>query len=339
MDKNYIIGIDGGNSKTDYFLFDTQGGFVDHIHTGTCSHERLSDSYEGSYRVMNKNIQSLLSRNKLSMDHIAAGAFGLAGADVPTQKDKLNAVVERIGFSNYALDNDSFLGIKAGSDKGFGICSINGSGTVTGGISPSGRRLQVGGVGSELSGDEAGGYFLGRKILRTVYDSFFRMGPATTMTEPVMELLNIPNKEYFIEYAMDGVLKRTLPNTELMKIMFAAADQGDRPALNIIDHTAQQLAYSTAGCIHNLDFELDVDIILAGSVWVKAESPLLLEKYKSYVDSLTDRRCHYLILQVPPATGAVLWAMELVHGQPVTSEIRQTIITAVESIEHIISPA
>ena len=97
MDRNYIIGVDGGNSKTDYFLFDMQGNFVDHINTGTCSHERFPDAYESSFRIMNENIQMLLSRNQLSMDHIAAGAFGLAGADVPTQKENLNKVIERIG--------------------------------------------------------------------------------------------------------------------------------------------------------------------------------------------------------------------------------------------------
>lgn len=333
MNRQYIVGVDGGNSKTDYFLFDLTGEFIDHIHAGTCSHERFPDSYESSYRIMNENIQLLLSRNQLSMDHVVAGAFGLAGADVPSQKTYLRKVVERIGFRQYAVDNDSFLGIKAGSEKGFGICSINGSGTVTGGISPDGERLQIGGVGSELSGDEAGGYFLARKILRTVYDSFYRMGPLTSMTSPVMKLLQIPDKSMFIEHAMNGILERTLPNTELMQIMFEAADHGDQQALNIIDHTARQLAYSTVGCMHNLAFGLEVDVILAGSVWVKAESPLLLQKYKTYITSLTEHQCRFHILQVPPATGAVLWALEIAYGQPVDTTMRENIISSVANVQ------
>lgn len=332
MDKNYIIGVDGGNSKTDYFLYDIHGNFVDHINTGTCSHERFPDSYISAYRIMNENIQQLLTRNHLTMNDIAAGAFGLAGADVPSQKVNLCQVIERIGFTNYAVDNDSFLGVKAGSEKGYGICSINGSGTSTGGISPSGNRLQVGGVGSELGGDEAGGFFLGRKVLRAVYDSFYRMGRETQMTEPVMKLLQISSKEFFIEHAVDGILKRNLPNTQLMQIMFTAADHGDSVALDIINNSANQLAYSTVGCMHNLDFEHEVDIVLAGSVWVRAESPLLFNLYKKAVEQLTDYRCNYIILNIPPATGAVLWALELAWNHPADSEIRRKVIDSIENL-------
>lgn len=334
MNNNYVIGVDGGNSKTDYFLFDTQGNFVDHINTGTCSHEQFPDGYASAYRIMNENILLLLTRNGLTLNHVAAGAFGLAGADVPSQKRQLNQVVETIGFTQYALDNDSFLGIKAGSEKGFGICSINGSGTSTGGISPSGNRLQVGGVGSELSGDEAGGFYLARRVIRAVYDSFYRMGPDTEMTEPVMQLFGLSSKEFFIEYALDHMIKRSLPNTKLMQIMFAAADRGDAVALDIIDHTAKQLAYSTAGCIHNLDFGQEVDIILAGSVWVKAESPLLLDKYKEYVAALTHHQCRYMTLQVPPAAGAVLWALELASGHPVHSDTRQRVVESLVDLRN-----
>ncbi|MGZ9583307.1 N-acetylglucosamine kinase [Paenibacillus marinisediminis] len=333
LSRQYVIGVDGGNSKTDYFLFDIHGGFVDHIRAGTCSHEQFKDAYESSYRIMNENIQPLLQRNQLTMADCAAGAFGLAGADVPTQKSKLREVIERIGFTLYAVDNDSFLGIKAGSEKGYGICSINGSGTSTGGISPSGNRLQVGGVGSELSGDEAGGFYLARKVIRAVYDSFYRMGQPTQMTEPVMALLQLSDRAAFIECALEGVLKRTLPNTELMRILFSAADNGDSAALDIIDNCAQQLARSTVGCMHNLDFDQDVEIVLAGSVWVKAESPLLLNKYKQAVAELTDHRCHYIMLHIPPATGAVLWALELAYGHPVDADTRERVISAVMSLQ------
>ncbi|WP_058302056.1 N-acetylglucosamine kinase [Gorillibacterium timonense] len=329
MARKYVIGVDGGNSKTDYFLFDRDGGYVDHWHTGTCSHEQFTDGFAGASREMTAKLNGIMKRNGLSIADVEAAAFGLAGADLPSQKERLGQIVEQIGIRRYALDNDSFLGIKAGCESGVGVCSINGSGTVTGGISPSGRRLQVGGVG-ELSGDEAGGFYLGRRVLRAVYDAWFRMGPKTEMTEPVMRLLGIPSPERYLEFAAERTYSRTLPNTELMRILFGAADRGDEAAAAIIGHTAKQLAQSTAGCINGLDFGDEVDVILAGSVWLKAESPLLFDRYREEVAKLIDRDCRYRQLEVPPATGGVLWALELAWGRPVDSATRTQVIASVK---------
>ncbi|MCR2805153.1 N-acetylglucosamine kinase [Paenibacillus soyae] len=333
MKGNYVIGVDGGNSKTDYYLFDLSGGLADHIRAGTCSHEQFQDGYASAYRVMNEQITLLLSRNGLSIKDAAAGAFGLAGADVPSQKAKLNEVVEQIGFTRYALDNDSFLGIKAGSERGYGICSINGSGVCTGGISPSGARLQIGGVGSEVSGDEGGGFYLGRRVIRAIYDGFYRLGPETVMTATVMELLGAPGKESFMESALEAMWARTLPYTELVTTLLKSAENGDAVAMGIVDHSARQLAYSTVGCLSHLDFADDepVDIVMAGSVWVKAASPVMRDRYKQIVSELTGRKCRFILLQEPPAAGAVLWALELAHGGgPLDAELRRKVIEAVQ---------
>ena len=37
--KKFIIGVDGGNTKTDYLLYDTEGNFIDGVSSGTCSRE------------------------------------------------------------------------------------------------------------------------------------------------------------------------------------------------------------------------------------------------------------------------------------------------------------
>ncbi|MDQ6418777.1 BadF/BadG/BcrA/BcrD ATPase family protein [Paenibacillus sp. LHD-117] len=328
---NYVIGVDGGNSKTDYYLFDLEGRRKDHIRSGTCSHEQFPEGYAKAYQVMNEQITELLARNGLTMEDVAAGAFGLAGADIPSQKEQLNAVIERIGFARFAMDNDSFLGIKAGSAKGYGICSINGSGVCTGGISPSGRRLQVGGVGSELAGDEGGGFYLTRRVLRAIYDGFYRLGPETSMTPRVMELIGAAGKETFMDRALEGMVARSLPYTAIVTTLLEAAEQGDPVASGIVDHSARQLAYSTVGCMSHLDFDdgEPVDIVMAGSVWSKAASPVMRERYKLLVAELTGRECRFILLQEPPAAGAVLWALELALGGPVGAELRAKVIDAV----------
>ena len=180
MKNKYLIGVDGGNTKTDYLLYDTFGNFIDGIRSGTCSHEAKGLGFEGAYRVMKENIETLLYRHNLKVEDIAAAAFGLAGVDVPFQKRALEEIVERIGFTNYVVLNDGFLGIKAASPTGVGVCSINGTGTVNVGIDSIGKYFQVGGIGY-VSGDEAGGSFLARRTIQTVFNACFRFGDETSL--------------------------------------------------------------------------------------------------------------------------------------------------------------
>ena len=91
--KKYVIGVDGGNTKTDYLLFDIEGNFIDGLRSGTCSHESPKiGGFEGAHLVMKENIELLLKQNNLSIKDIASGAFGLAGVDSPFQKEALENV-------------------------------------------------------------------------------------------------------------------------------------------------------------------------------------------------------------------------------------------------------
>ena len=332
MEKRYIIGVDGGNTKTDYFLFDTEGNYVSSLRAGTCSHERMPDGYEGSYREMQTCIAKLLGEQGLAMNVVEAGVFGLAGLDVPIQKENLEKVIARIGFEKYVAENDGYLGLKAGSVSGAGICSINGTGTVTTGIDYKGNRLQVGGVGY-ISGDDAGGAFIARELFREIHDTLYRCGVETTLLQPVCDLLGVEDKAYYIQ-VISALYSSGFSHTPYIQLVFEHAGQGDRVALKIIHKVAREIAKSTAGCINNLSFEENevVEIILAGSVWVKPKTPVLIEAYKMYVESLTDAKCTYTILQVPPGIGAVLWALEVAKGHPVDEVLKERIIEEMEEL-------
>lgn len=64
MKAEYILGVDGGNTKTHYFLYDGEGNFVDCIKAGTCSHEALPDSYVGTGRELDRRLTELFPEIK-----------------------------------------------------------------------------------------------------------------------------------------------------------------------------------------------------------------------------------------------------------------------------------
>lgn len=328
--KQYVIGVDGGNTKTDYFLFDTDGNLIDHRRCGTCSHEQFSNSYEGSYAAMKEAIEPMLISHGLIASDILGAAFGLAGVDIPKQRQGLEDLIRRLGFQHFVVDNDSFLGIKAALPCGYGVCSINGTGTVAGGIAPTGERLQVGGIG-DVAGDEAGGAFIARKVLRAVYDELYRCGEETTMTYRVMKELKLEDKALYIE-AISDLYRRRFSQTPFVQIALDSAQAGDFVAIALLDNVAQQLARSAAGCVNHLPFNEEVDIVLAGSVWSKPTYPILPQRFKTYMDQFANHPVNIILLSLPPATGAVLWALELAHQKPVNRLIRQRVIDQIEAL-------
>lgn len=318
--NKFLLGVDGGNTKTDYFLFDINGNFVDAMRFGTCSHEALRDSFAGTKRTMSEHLSQLLLKNKIQIEDIVAASFGLAGADTAVQKEKLNAVIKELGFKLFVLENDGMLGLKAGSPDGTGVCSINGTGTVTIGFDDEKHFLQVGGVGY-ISGDEAGGAYMVRRCLQAIYDSYYRMGQKTSLATKFMEMYSINDIRYFLDKIVYLTENKMLNRTEIIKMIFAEAEQGDEVALSILNQTGKNMALSVSGCINNLKFNNKVKIILAGSVWSKASNDLQIQFFEKELI----KHCHIpyeiIVLNETPACGAVLWAWELYYGSYPKKEI------------------
>ena len=108
----YVLGVDGGASKTHYALYDTTGSKLAFIEGGPSNHEHFPDTYEATKRELYTHIQSLLSTCRLCMDDISFGVFGLAGADVKIQYRELTKRISSIGLKNFKVYNDAFIGIK-----------------------------------------------------------------------------------------------------------------------------------------------------------------------------------------------------------------------------------
>ena len=325
----YIVGVDGGNTKTDYYLFDIEGNLIDMHRGGTCSHEGLKTSFDGAYEVMKEVFKVFLGRHKLKPKDIKAAVFGLAGDDLPYQHKRLCEIVEKIGFTNYKVVNDSALAIKVGTRNGYGVCSINGTGTSVTGIDKEGKSIQVGGIG-EITGDEAGGKFISRKVVRKAYDEVMRFGKKSSLTPIVLDLLENESEETLMEDIVLKYLAKKVNYNILTVACFEEANKGDEVAIGILKEMADQLARSISSAVVRLDLGEIPEVVLAGSVYVKGSCPILVDEVKRLVNFYTQRECNTTVLKVPPATGAIIWAYELATGAYPSYEKRQEFVKTVE---------
>lgn len=324
----YILGVDGGNTKTDYLLYDVDGNFIDGIRSGTCSHEAKGLGFDGAYRVMKENIENLLNKNSASIKDVMGACFGLAGVDVPFQKKALEDIVKKIGFSNYIVVNDGFLGIKAVSKNGVGVCSINGTGTVNVGIDESGSWFQVGGIGY-LSGDEAGGSFLARRTIQAVYDANFRFGTKTLLEEKVFKMYDITSKYEF----SDALLQKPIDSTYLIKSLCECANNKDQVAIEILETAGKNMARSISGVIQELNLVEPINVVQAGSVWAKATASFMKNKFEETVCALTNKKCNFVILTEPPVMGAILWAYEIATKKLPDQELKAKILKSIKQYQ------
>ena len=325
----YILGVDGGNTKTDYYLFDIEGNFIDMYRDGTCSHEGLKDGFDGTYRVMKEVFDNFLPKHNLTPSDIVASCFGLAGDDHPYQHRKLCEKIELLGFKNYKLVNDSALGIKVGTKKGYGVCSINGTGTSVSGIGKDGKTIQVGGIG-DITGDEAGGRYISRRVVRKAYDEVMRFGKKTSLTPITLKLIGNTSEEQLMEDIAVIYNRRRVDYNVLTVACFEEANKGDEVALEILTEMADGLARSAASAVVRLDLGETPEVVLAGSVYVKGSCPIMVEEVKRKIDFYSQKKCDTHVLTVPPATGAIIWAYELATGSYPSYEKRMEFVKTVE---------
>lgn len=309
--KQYVLGVDGGGTKTQCALYDIEGNEVDLINWGPTNHEVLKGGYQGFKSEMTLMLNYLVKRNGLQTSQIVKSVFGMAGVDTRWQHKVISGVLKELGFNDFKLYNDAYLAIKAGSKNGWGIGVVNGTGCSVAGIDRTGGVLQVGGMGA-ITGDLGGGAYLGEKFIQSVYNYYFRCGAETCMLDMIPEELKVESKYDFIDNAIRKIEEGSISVRELNRIIFDAANKGDNLAIKILEELGRSLANSVNGCIRELKFDTPgLQVILSGSINTKAANPTITDTLKECVTSANrDMAIEFILLDKPPVVGAVIWALE-----------------------------
>ena len=329
----YVIGVDVGGSKSHLAIFDREGNYVGLGEWKGLNHESMPGSYAQLEKELGDFVSQVTSKHKINMSQVSNAVFGMAGADTVEQHEKISGVLTRLGFKRHTLVNDSFLGIPAGSRTGTGICAINGTGCTLAGINGAGKMLQIGGVGY-ISSDRGGGSTMARFLVSAVFSELFRKAEATSMTPMFLEYLGLTNKHDFVEKIYEKNSNKTFDWVACINMVFEAADKNDTVALRFLREVAESYAGGISTIIDEMEFSKDevINIVLAGSVFVKGANPQLIGALKEYLKAFNpDNKFEYILLNVPPVAGATIWALNILNGKTdsydkVCDEFRKTIL-------------
>lgn len=329
--RQILLGVDGGNTKAAFSLFDTEGNCLAYLEKETCSHEALPGGYPEAEQALADGVERVCHIAGITLGEITSAVFGLAGADTQAQHRELRAIVDRLLPGRALVCNDAFLGVKAAAPGGIGVCCINGTGCSIAGINAGGRQFQVGGIGY-VSSDFAGGGFCAKEVLRQVYNARYRRGEPTALTDGTLKILGGEDQENLLELFHPDRLLLKKYEYDLDRLLFRCAEQGDPVAQQILRNAAHTLAKSTAGCISELGFPSQVTVVMAGSMWVRSTWPPFPEEFRDTVSRHVPHQCRFLTLQAPPVMGAVCWAYERLYDSPPEDAWKANISEAIRRV-------
>ena len=116
----------------------------------------------------------------------------------------------------------------------------------------------------------------------------------------------------------------------LSRLLFDVAQEGDTVAQALLLHTGDVMAHTVAGVVKRLTWPEDepLEVVLVGSVHLKARCLLMREQFERRLRELTGRAYTFIPLSAAPVAGAVLWALEAARGASPETAVRQRVMDA-----------
>lgn len=316
--SDYVMGVDIGGTKSHLAIFDKSGNKIGFNSCGGLNHEDMPGSFEQLERELREFVYSSIEPHGIKPEHLDYAVFGIAGTDTKEQHAIISDIIGRLGINKYKLCNDAFLGIPAACPSGVGICAINGTGCTIAGINAKGEMLQIGGIGP-LSGDLGGGFNMGAAAVAAVYASMFRRGRQTILKDMLFKSLGISDKYEFTEAIAKQFASGVSKISSYNSLLFKAGGRGDAVALELLDTVAKNYAGGLTCMFDELDFPVEDEtfIVFAGSVFIKGEHPVFLDMIKrKLAKDNPNRYLSYILLEEPPVSGAIAWALREVGSKP-----------------------
>lgn len=310
-----VIGVDGGNTKTDLVVATGEGEPLAYVRgPGSNSH---GIGAEGCVEV----IALLVARARL--DTAAGhGAFFLCGADVPGDIAELTDALAARGWARSLLvDNDTFALLRTGTRAPDAVAVVCGAGINCVGRRADGRVARYPSLGWE-TGDWGGSEPLGREVLFHAARAEDGRGEPTALVEVVRGHFGAQSVSAVGEAVHYGRV-RAQQLGELAPAVVAAAEGGDAVARRLTDRLAEEVVLFAVKALRDLELlDREVDVVLGGGM-LRRGSGLL---HSEVVARLHERApsARPVVAVDPPVLGATLAALDAAGASDAAHERLRT---------------
>lgn len=259
---NYVIGVDGGGTKTEAAAFTF---FGDEIISSVKGFGNILIDREAAVKNIIDSINECIIKvnEKYGPSKCLFIYAGLAGVEAGDYKEYIKEILKEKFKTNVMVVNDALLAhasLLKGED---GILTISGTGSISIGIK-DGRIERAGGWG-HLLGDEGSGYYIAIRALKRAALEEDSGLSKSLLTNEIMKKLSINKVEHIKEFVYSSSKGEI---ASLAKIVENCADS-DEYADKILTEAGEELSKITYMTARKLNFEGKVIVGIKGSIITK----------------------------------------------------------------------
>lgn len=309
---DYILGVDGGGSRTTIQVANTHGKKIVQVISDSTSYKSIG-GIDKAIENLNKGVfKAIKSLKKSSNIYFVSSCFGLAGYD--TKKDfndlkkiVLNEILKKyLNCNKIIIVNDNRLGLEVGNRSKNKIIIDAGSGSNCLGINEKGEKAKASGWEYILA-DEGSAYQAGLKALKAIMRAYDGRGNSTLLKDTILKELCLKDVPDLVKWIYEIPFPRE-KISYLAKTICHTAELGDKVSIKILTEEAEEAAISIRAVAHRLGFmDIAFDLVLAGGLF-KCEKffknvliKMLIKEYP---------KINIIPLKVNPVQGAVKLAIE-----------------------------
>jgi len=302
--RDFVIGVDGGGTKTGVALADMQGNIVVRAVSGISNPRNVG--VEAAAKNIAEGIVGVLKgkRNiKIISTFIGLPAIEEEYKDkkpVIIRELKKNKKIAAIFKGNVQIGSDQMVAFRSGASGKDGIVAIAGTGCAVHGWN-GGRQSKVNGWG--WLADEGSAFWIGQKTFQAILKSYDGRVTDTILEKVALKNLKLKSLDKLVDFVYADFAKN-IPM--LFRVCDEAACSGDKVAREILIAAGKEISLSVREVASKLNFFEQVPLVLVGGAYL---SRWVADTAMNEIDRYYPKKFDFVVVSDPVA-GAVRLALE-----------------------------
>ena len=313
--KQFVIGMDGGATKTAAMLSDLSGNVLAED-TGGPSNPQVV-GFEKVGEVIVGLVVELSGRAGCKANDVVSLVAGLAGAGREGDKDQVKAAIasearkRKVVMGHVGIETDGRIALEGAFKGKPGIIIIAGTGSFALAKDHKGATHRAGGWGRIL-GDEGSGYTIGRDGLNAVTKHLDGRGKPTILTELIDRRFGLSNHEKII----GAIYRSNFDVATVAPLVIEAAEAKDAECQRILNKATFELFEHVRILVNRIEeskgARAKIPVAFIGS---------LISNENVYRKILTQKitfsmpQVSVIAPEAPPTYGAVLLSLRSAQDQ------------------------